>query len=756
VVRHTVSEESEVCSGLPSGSRSINGWKALALAKARGALSSILARNSGPIRELTHEIVPFGTSIYYLDLTSCQTRVVAACHDCCARMVDLQTNDIIAVYRGHEDSVWKAVLTPNNQRVVTCSRDGTAMLFDVHTARRLVTYNHGVRVRGICFSRDCRQLFTAGDDAVIRIWETNSGEQLGELQGHMGIIEDLCLSPDGEFLLSSCCDSRAKLWHIVSRSCIQTLENPGGAIWSACFGSGGRRAFTVGKDKIGRMWDVESGRPLMAYEGHEDSVSHVAVGPDDQVLFTAGHDGCVRAWSVGTGKCLRILEGHADWVRCVIPIGDGRTILSASDDGTIRRWRVRDGKQRILNAPLRSHSWAVAASPDGRHLAVGSDRDGKCRIKIYDLRTGAVVHTLELPGGAVNSICFTQDGGRMAAGHGQVDGPGGASMWEVPSGRKLVDYVGHASMVLSVWIDEGSRQLVTGSWDRSAMIWDLDSGAGIAEFRGHGERVRRALLTSDGRRLITASADGAAKLWSVQSRRCLRTFLGHEGALTLGLALTPNERGFFTCGEDMTGRLWDTESGKCIRVFNGHTRLVRSLAVTRDGETLITASRDGTLGLWDVETGTRTHVLRGHGDWVNGVSICADGKRVASVSGDGTVKFWDIAGGSLLGSLHLLDEGFLWTTPGEDEEDATGYVHTDRPDLVSVIEFGERGTGRNVLPHSSEGRRRYLLERQDPDRVMRRISGERDQCATADLPEHCLRMPASLPPPAGQDFTPVP
>jgi WD40 repeat protein len=108
----------------------------------------------------------------------------------------------------------------------------------------------------------------------------------------------------------------------------------------------------------------------------------------------------------------------------------------------------------------------VEFSPDGSLLAVaGSIADPA--VKLYDARTGALVHTL----------------------------------------------VGHATRVGCVAFHPDAKRLASCSIDQTVRIWELDRGKEVLILRGHSDLITRVLFDPIGWRLASSTDDGKLRVW---------------------------------------------------------------------------------------------------------------------------------------------------------------------------------------------------------------------------------------------------
>ena len=118
---------------------------------------------------------------------------LTASADATARLWDAKTGKQLSVFRGHQDAVWSALFNPDGRRILTASQDDTARVWDPDLATKLLVLRrpepstsskpsaqvgHLDSIFSAKFSRDGRRIVTASRDRTAIVWNAETGEQV--------------------------------------------------------------------------------------------------------------------------------------------------------------------------------------------------------------------------------------------------------------------------------------------------------------------------------------------------------------------------------------------------------------------------------------------------------------------------------------------------------------------------------------------------------------------------------------------------
>ncbi len=377
-------------------------------------------------------------------------------------------NTILA---GHTGPVNVARFSPDGQRVLTASADGTARLWDAATGRELVRYTgHTASVESGAVSPDCLRIVTASKDDTAQVWDADTGTLVSTLRGLNRPVIFAVFTPDGR--------------HIVTES----------------------EGYTV------TIWDIDTAAGVTVLDHMAFGLSDTSLSPDGSRIVAAAGWGKARIWDVATGTTLATLGPgrfrnfgsnatySADGARIVgaSVVENATGIWDADDFRLISEAVGMTGVEADSARDRRFPEMKAHFSPDGTRLVTG--RIFWCcaddLIWLWDATAGKIIAEFREQAEHLQNELFT---------------------------RNLY--------VSGVAFSPDSQLLAAGFSDGSTLIANAGTGKPIARVRGHYKGVLNVEFAPVGPPFVTASADGQARIWPSTVQESLRLICQRIDAL---------------------------------------------------------------------------------------------------------------------------------------------------------------------------------------------------------------------------------
>jgi eukaryotic-like serine/threonine-protein kinase len=440
------------------------------------------------------------------------------------------------------------------ERIAVGWGNGKLTVHDTDTAQQIfaVEAHPGASIDTIAISPNSRVIATGAGytSKAIKLWNPESGAQLGELTNHQGFIFGLAFSPDG-ILLASC--------------------------------SG---------DQTIRLWDTKTWTEIATLRGHEDEIFSLAFSADGRRLISGGKDGSVRLWQIPPAKSPPPQWTLPEPCNNFAMSADGRRLLTIGEVH-YKLWDFDTGDKLATLTELRGYQANNCGfSPDGRQLLAGG-RNGKIRIwdfehnSLSEFDTGdqadvAGVHVLSTTNFQIVSWSYS---------------PLRLKIWNFETHQLLYELAPSAP---PPWRGNFSRQgdVALGASDGSVTVWEAKTGWAPVNVQPHRRGVKGAAFTPDGCILATGGEEGMAKLWDLTTKRELATLKGHLRSIW-ALDISPDGSRLATSvGGTESVKLWDMNTHQELITLASESVIIPGLAFSPDGNKIIGRDDQGRLQIW--------------------------------------------------------------------------------------------------------------------------------------------------------------
>jgi WD40 repeat protein len=604
----------------------------------------------------------------------------------------IQLAQVEEIWKGNPDRALRLLDDPGR-----CPQDLRDYAWSVYRhlcTRDRVLRNEDRAAKHLVLGTDTRMLAAGLSDGTIRTWDQSTAATPVEYHIPPGTIVAVLLSPSDGVLLAVGADASIHRVEMTSGK-VRSERLPGSSIevTSAALLSGPRLLAIGHPNGAVTLWDFAMMREKAVLRGAAAAAGDFAISTNGDEIIAACHDKTIRRWNLSSLEPQATLSwsGQDRLSSMVLGPGGSRMAVLEDEGSAVSVWDLEGGARRIFTLPLLEDAHAVAFSPDGRTLAVGSeDRT----VRLLNAGTGAEQLTLQGHASRVRGLVFTPDGNTLVS----CDDEGTVRLWAL--GRRFDQDVlpPHGNAIRAMAFAPNGPLVATGGSDESVRLWDTQlreqtarlrlrhgqvwhlafspagdtlaistedgsiclwsmSGSGEVRTLGpHRLRTWCSAFSPDGATLATVSEDGTTGLWDLATGHQKKSFPG-RGTAMLAVVFSPDGKRLVTGGFDGRVEVRDAATGQPQAALDGHTQGVLLTAFSPDGNWLVTGGIDSLVQIWDAKTLARRHAIAGHSNNVFSAAFTPDGRTLVVGSGSrgvrlpGEVKFWDLASGQCHATL---------------------------------------------------------------------------------------------------------
>jgi WD40 repeat protein/serine/threonine protein kinase len=545
------------------------------------------------------------------------------------RLVDVETHKILWTHSRPNSKPINAVwFSPNDRYVVVGYFGGAIDVLDAKSGQQVSEFTgHNKEVTSHQFLTDGKQIMTASRDGSVRVWELNTGREVGETKyapydGPKGIRVQAINPNNLNEVATGDYDGALFLWdRVTGKELTGDFRKGVDEISHLFFSNDGSCLFVVEGEKKIRILDRTSGTELAVIPS-ANKFFRVALSPDNERVLTSSTSGRSQIWApahIKSDVTDTLGHAHSDIVMQAAFSSDGNRIVTASYDKTVKVWDTASQKLLVVFEGHTSELLKADFSPDGRRV-VSVDSRGESRV--WDLGTGQEVFRQ----------AFTSDRFLKSA--------------ESKNGLRGIFLENAAGLSSNPFSPSANEPKVVVNSDQGLLVRRGVDGRDSFLLKG-GQHVAWPVIDPSGD-LVAAMTDAldVIKVWNLNTGELNYTLKGHK-RVAFWAEFSPDGKRMVTGSTDKTAIVWDASDGAMLfPPLSGHKNFVTVARFSPDGERIATAGLDVEALIWDARTGGLLSTLKGAERRTTNVEFNPDPDidRVMTTSADNTVRVWDPTG----------------------------------------------------------------------------------------------------------------
>ena len=537
--------------------------------------------------------------------------------------------------------------------------------------------------RLICagFSGDADRVVTVVKDSI-KIWDTESGDNLIELDTVGRTPVNIAFTPDGKYVFGETdtetsyvweCSSGKKIneiskarltrfnWKLIDKGDdsfrLHFLPDLFVSSKAVTFNQDGSKAViysAAGDVQIYSREDYGFGYLFIrTVDGHKANPQYALFSPDESYLAVSYDDNSVCIYDTRSDNEHIFSEDICGYSTNIFN-HEGNRIISDKEKGKLTVWDVNSAAPVYELIVEEGYASLAVFSPDGRLIA-GSYNDD--RIMLWDARTGTETKVFTGHESRAACLVFSHDGGLMAAGSEKGD----IKVWNTATGKSVWGFKKDSGTVIDMEFSPDGSQLAAsfadygGDSPGSADIWSMLTGellkTVVYDTDGSGLDINYTTLelfpfrpqnveyNKDGTRLLCFSTTDATihiiDTGTSEEYLSIKSVSGFKGAV-----FSPDGLNIATLGLNDYIEIRDADTGQQVIDFGSPGNTGYIIRYSHDGRWIMAAYFDG-IHIYDVNTGKELFVMEQYEWYTDGV-FSPDGGRILLSTYGGRAYVWEL------------------------------------------------------------------------------------------------------------------
>ncbi|HEX4949209.1 MAG TPA: serine/threonine-protein kinase, partial [Blastocatellia bacterium] len=223
--------------------------------------------------------------------------------------------------------------------LVTGHADGWVRLWDVSSGRMTAAYRClTTPIALIHYDYSSPRMIVRPVDGAIVVWDVQHNRRQATLPNPRGAA--MGIAPSGRYLLLRDGNTRILVFDTETGQQLGQVSLPGELLLHGKFTPDSRFLFVSSSDGAARLYELPTLQMKKLFRITSSWMTSMNISPDGKLLATVCADQTVKLWDVATQTLLKVMRGHEAKVWGATFTREGNKLATWSEDGTVRLWDV--------------------------------------------------------------------------------------------------------------------------------------------------------------------------------------------------------------------------------------------------------------------------------------------------------------------------------------------------------------------------------------------------------------------------------
>jgi WD40 repeat protein/tRNA A-37 threonylcarbamoyl transferase component Bud32 len=499
-------------------------------------------------------------------------------------------------------------------------------------------------------SPDGTRILTASDDGTVRVWNAASSQLLVAITNAFP-VDFARYGARGGRIFTKTRDGKVRLYDSANLGLLLEIPGVSGQAAQAFDSPNGSWLYTIHEDNSVSRWDFQRARKIEPTFRATERIEFTAISePANRLAISASNR--VHLLNASTGEQVAVIDSPAHFMGFV---PDGRRLFIIPGDGKrVIVWDLERSERKEFLPPDASYVEAMVFSPDSRYCVSWA---WKQPPRVWDSYSFHLLR--ELKGADTQGLAnyAISSDSKLLVGASQT---GTARVWELQSGRSLIEPFEHQGFIRTIRFDGNSRVL-TGSIDASAQLWDVRMR--LPSIPPPPQRLRgsEARFNHAGNQALVSAQGNALQVWDADTGRPVSPLLFHPGdpdkSAFWCAEFSPDDSKILAAGMGSI-RVWDARSFQ-LSLDLSVPEAPRTTHFSSDGHYIISMYGRGQAWIWNAETGAYIGATLENAGDLTTVEVHPSRPEFVLTHANGDARCWtlpDIAAGPV-----LRHRGIVWS-----------------------------------------------------------------------------------------------